>query len=77
MQALHWDRGRLARHRVPSGQMNGNALNCDVLLALRARGGRGARGPSEELEWLRLSQLLEDAHYFFPGCILYVSNVLI
>jgi hypothetical protein len=38
--------------RVPQGARNlAKCTTSEVLFALRAHGGRGARGPSEELEW--------------------------
>jgi len=45
----YWDRGRLARreHRKCDSPATDSILN--TVLALRARGGRDARGPSEEL----------------------------
>ncbi|MGI9166062.1 MAG: CHAT domain-containing protein [Pyrinomonadaceae bacterium] len=51
-QALHWERVRLARREYRRARLilSGIRLS-DVLLALRARGGRDARDPSEELEW--------------------------
>ena len=49
-QALHWDRGRLARyeHRKVRGSRQALNFRCSVRAA---RSLRAARAPSEELEW--------------------------
>jgi hypothetical protein len=54
-QRFHWDRGRPARTKRRQARKRRNLFNSarDLLLALRARGGRDARAPSEELERLR------------------------
>ncbi|MCA1573100.1 MAG: hypothetical protein LC770_00860 [Acidobacteria bacterium] len=52
IQAVHWDRGR--PHPAPSGALTSQCDQLTTQLALRARGGRDARGPSEELEWLKI-----------------------
>src|SRR6267142_5291341 len=49
-QALHWDRGRPARHEHRQVRGSWQELNFRRLFALRAHCGRDARGPSEELE---------------------------
>src|SRR6266550_9033199 len=49
-QALHWDRGRPARTSTARCDDLAKYSVSAVLFALRAHGGRAARGPSEELE---------------------------
>ena len=49
-QALHWDRGRPARYERRRCEDLTNCSTSLVLFALRAHGGRDARGPSEKLE---------------------------
>ena len=54
---VYWDRGRLARQ---SAVRRAHLLRIPLVpyyLALRARGGRAARGPREELELLLFSQI--------------------
>ena len=47
---LYWERGRLARtERRQARPISQQAQSPTVLLALRARGGRAARAPSEEV----------------------------
>jgi hypothetical protein len=48
IQALHWDRGRLARLST-GAQISQKDPVPDLLFALRAHGGRDARGPSNGL----------------------------
>jgi hypothetical protein len=50
-QALHWDRGRPARHEHREVRDSRQDSTSYVMFALRAHSGRAARGPSEELEW--------------------------
>jgi hypothetical protein len=49
-QALHWDRGRPARNEHRKVRDLGKCSLQTFRFALRAHGGRAARGPSEELE---------------------------
>jgi len=51
-RALHWDRGRPARYKRRQVRGSWKISTLDVPFALRAQGGRDARGPSEEFEWL-------------------------
>src|SRR6267143_6753050 len=52
-RSLHWDRGRPAR-RERAARTAHPKLSTDTILAnCGARSGRDARGPSEEIEWLR------------------------
>jgi hypothetical protein len=63
-QTLHWDRGRLARTSAVRHADLATDLTAGGLFALRAHGGRDARGPSEELELLaqRRAILRADFH---------------
>jgi len=47
----YWDRGRLARLKYRRQRDAANLFDFKRLFALRAHGGRDARGPSDELEW--------------------------
>src|SRR3984893_2133641 len=49
-RALHWARGRPARHEHRRCEDLVKGLMSNVLFALRAHGGRAARGPSQTLE---------------------------
>ena len=57
---FYWDRGRPARreHRRVREPQKGSTD--DVMLALRARCGRDARSPSEELEWFSVTNSEEE-----------------
>ena len=50
IRAPEWDRGRPARYEHRKVRGSRKELNFEILFALRAHGGRVARGPSEELE---------------------------
>ena len=53
IQALHWDRGRLARREREAGAVGWQLGRFEISAPDGARCGRDARGPSEELEWSR------------------------
>jgi hypothetical protein len=50
MQALHWERGRLARNEREARARRRQLARCKVSAPDGALGGRDARAPSEELE---------------------------
>ena len=56
-QALHWDRGRLARRGSQRKHHDGRRIFFEILALCGAWCGRDARGPSEELPCLAAIEL--------------------